>query len=155
MIMVFASLAPQIALRLGLSPTMGMWLLSAPMFMRSIAFLVFWKWTGWHYHRGWSQAALWAAPVALAAIFFGRHWSIVAPALLLFGATVGLTYSGSLYYSWIMARPRASTAACTRPLWARYLSGSFDRCRHLTRDGQHASRGTGDSRYRRHLQSDS
>ena len=64
-----------------------------------LAFVVLLRWTGWHYHPGWSHGAMWAAPLALAAIFFSANLLIVVPALIVFGAAIGLSYAGSLYYT--------------------------------------------------------
>jgi MFS family permease len=99
MLMAFMALAPQMAERLKLPPMFTIWLASSVLFTRSVAFVVLLRWNGWHYHAGCSHAAMWAAPLALAAIFFSTHVLVVLPALIVFGAAIGLSYAGSLYYT--------------------------------------------------------
>lgn len=95
----FSALSPCFSEQLRLGDKFTIWLASAMPFARGIAFLIFWKWEGWHYRMGWSQCALWLAPAALAIIFFSTQaiWFFIG--LLLFGLATGLSYSASLYYS--------------------------------------------------------
>jgi predicted MFS family arabinose efflux permease len=95
----FYALVPQMQERLGLAPSFTIWLSCSLLLSRGIAFLLFWKWEGWHYHMGWSQAALWSAPVFLTIAFFTAKIWLIFTCLTLMGLAVGLSYSGSLYYS--------------------------------------------------------
>lgn len=95
----FAALTPFVGRRLGLEPRQTIWLASALLFARAAAFVGFWKWEGWHYHRGWLRTGMWTGPVALAVAFCSRQPLVVIGALIAFGAANGLVYSASLYYS--------------------------------------------------------
>lgn len=95
----FSALTPQMGERLGLTPAFAIWLACTLNFSRSMAFILFWKWEGWHYRMDWSQAALWIAPASLAIAFFANHPTLIFGALIVFGMAVGLSYSGSIYYS--------------------------------------------------------
>ncbi len=95
----FSALTPFVGQRLGLAPRNTIWLASTLLFARTAAFALFWKWEGWHYNRGWLRAAMWLGPVALAGTFWARQPAIVFAALVLLGIALGLSYSGSLYYS--------------------------------------------------------
>ena len=66
----FAALAPTLGERLGLGPRLAIWLVSAYLFTRSASFVLFWRWEGWEYSRGWLAAALVLPPAAFAALFF-------------------------------------------------------------------------------------
>lgn len=99
MIAGFSTLTPQMGERLHLSPELTIWLACTLLFARAFAFIIFWKWEGWHYHKGLLQWALWIAPICLACVFFANHGFLVIVALTVFGLAVGLSYSGSLYYS--------------------------------------------------------
>lgn len=99
MIAGFFALSPHVGQRLGLQPKFTIWLTSTLLFARAMAFFIFWKWERWHYHMGWSQWALWIAPMALAIAFFSTYKILVFLALIIFGMCLGLSYSGSLYYS--------------------------------------------------------
>ncbi|MDD2707069.1 MAG: MFS transporter [Verrucomicrobiae bacterium] len=95
----FTALAPQMSLRLGLPTEATLWLTCTLLFARGFAFLIFWKWEGWHYHMAWCQWALWLAPLSLAIAFFAGNPAVVFGSLVVFGASIGLSYSGSIYYS--------------------------------------------------------
>ncbi len=95
----FSALTPFVGERLRLGPSHTIWLASTLLFARTVAFVVFWKWEGWHYHRGWLRAAMWLSPVALGIAFYAVQPVIVFGALVVLGVAIGLSYSASLYYS--------------------------------------------------------
>lgn len=92
-------LLPWLAREFGLSPSRGLTLVSAFFVARGLSFVLFWKWEGWHYHRGWAAAAIFVAPLALGAVFFGGSLPGAVAAFAAMGVAFGLTYSASIYYS--------------------------------------------------------
>lgn len=94
-----AALLPMLGERLGLTASGIIWLTCSYLFARALAFLILMLWEGWHYRAGWSLAALLIAPVCLAAMFFAPSAPYVLAAGVVFGFALGLSYSGSLYYS--------------------------------------------------------
>lgn len=95
----FLALAPHVGERLGLDPAQAIWLTCTLLVTRAFAFVLFWRWEGWHYRMGWTQVALWLAPACVAGIFFARSLPLVAVLMGLLGLAAGLTYYGSIYYS--------------------------------------------------------
>jgi hypothetical protein len=95
----FAALAPTLGERLGLGPRLAIWLVSAHLFARSGAFVLFWRWEGWEYRRGWLASALVLPPAAFAAAFFTPSPRVAIGALAVLGAMSGLAYSASLHAS--------------------------------------------------------
>ena len=95
----FAALAPTLGERLGLGPRLAIWLVSAYLFTRSASFVLFWRWEGWEYSRGWLAAALVLPPAAFAAVFFIPSPRAAIGALAVLGAMSGLAYSASLHAS--------------------------------------------------------
>ena len=95
----FAALAPTVGERLGLGPRQAMWLVSTYLFARSAVFLLFWRWSGWEYRRGWLVASLALPPAALAATFLAPTPAAAIAALAVLGATSGAAYSSSLHAS--------------------------------------------------------
>ncbi len=95
----FSALAPTLGERLGLAPRLAIWLVSSYLFVRSAAFVLFWRWTGWEYRRGWLTAALALPPAAFAALFATRSTAVALAALALLGVFSGLAYSASLHAS--------------------------------------------------------
>ncbi|HMO52655.1 MAG TPA: MFS transporter [Kiritimatiellia bacterium] len=95
----FSALTPHLGEKLGLSASATIWLSASLLAARAVGFLVYWRWEGWHYRLVWGHIALWTPPLVLAVIFFGPSLIVVAPACLLLGATLGLSYYMSLYYA--------------------------------------------------------
>lgn len=95
----FAALAPTLGERLGLGPSLAIRLVSTYLFARSAVFLLFWRWDGWEYSRGWLAAALLLPPGAFAALFFAPSPRVVLVALAVLGALSALAYSASLHAS--------------------------------------------------------
>ncbi len=95
----FAALAPTLGERLGLELRLAIWLVSAYLLARSASFILFWRWEGWEYSRGWLAAALLVPPAAFAAVMFIRSPLAAFGALVVLGALSGLAYSASLHAS--------------------------------------------------------
>jgi MFS family permease len=99
MVVGFNALVPEMAIRLNLIPSMAIWLSCALPIMRTVAFVICWRWEGWHYSLPWLQSALWLAPLSLGLIFFSNQIFPTLVGMVIFGLCFGLTYSGSLYYT--------------------------------------------------------
>jgi MFS family permease len=95
----FAALSPTLGERLGLGPRLTIWLVSTYLFTRSAAFVLFWRWVGWEYSRGWLAASLALPPAAFAALIFVPSPGAALGALAALGAMSGLAYSVSLHAS--------------------------------------------------------
>ena len=63
------------------------------------AFVVLWRWDGWHYRFRWLLIAYLALVGAFAAILMAPSLAVVVVAQLVFGCAVGLIYYSSLFYS--------------------------------------------------------
>jgi hypothetical protein len=74
-------------------------MVSAYLFARSGAFVLFWRWEGWEYRKGWLASALVLPPAAFAAAFFTPSPRVAIGALAVLGALSGLAYSASLHAS--------------------------------------------------------
>ena len=92
-------LAPSVGERLGLPPASSIWMICTFFVARAISFALLWRMPGWHYRLPLMLAALVAAPAALAIVFFSTSLALLLPALMLFGACIGLNYYSSIYYS--------------------------------------------------------
>jgi MFS family permease len=93
------ALAPMIGERLGWPPSSTIWLICTFFVARAAAFALLWRFTGWHYRLPWILAALAAGPLALTIIFSATLPLLLLPALVVFGACIGLSYYSSIYYS--------------------------------------------------------
>jgi MFS family permease len=91
--------APAVGDRLGLPASSTIWLICTFFAARGVAFIALWKWTRWHYRLRWVALALVAGPAALAGVFFLPWTAAVFPMLVVFGASIGLCYYASIYYS--------------------------------------------------------
>lgn len=99
LMMSFNALLPHLAERLGLTASGLIWLTSSYLFSRAASFVLFASWEGWHYRAAWSIASIVAAIACAGVMFFSTSPALVLAACLVFGAALGLAYSGSLYYS--------------------------------------------------------
>ncbi len=90
---------PTIAKRFDLSPTWAGIFCSVWLFARAGAFLLFWKWPGWHYRLGWLLAGYIVMVISFAAILVGSNLVVLLVAQVFFGLALGLLYYSSLYYS--------------------------------------------------------
>ena len=90
---------PALAERLGLSATETGWFCSVWLFARLAAFVVLWRWEGWHYRFGWLSAAFLLLILSFAAMLLAPALSLLVLAQVVFGLSAGLIYYSSLYYS--------------------------------------------------------
>src|SRR4029077_21142016 len=71
-------LIPEIARRLELSPMLAGFVCSAWMFARLGAFLVLWRWTGWHYRFRWLLSAYLLLIAGFAGLLLVPHlWAVM------------------------------------------------------------------------------
>lgn len=99
---------PRIAAELDLSAAQAGAVGSVWFFTRSAAFFVLWRWTGWHYRFRW----LFGSFVAMVACYgliqlvplapglpYSLRLAVLVGAQVVFGASIGLSYYSSLFYS--------------------------------------------------------
>jgi MFS family permease len=90
---------PQLSAKLGLSPMLAGFFCSVWFFARAASFVALWQWTGWHYRFRWLASAYVAMGFCFAVILLDTHLWLLVLAQLVFGASVGLLYYSSLFYS--------------------------------------------------------
>jgi predicted MFS family arabinose efflux permease len=90
---------PAIGTRLGLSTTQVGLFCSVWLFGRFSAFVVLWRWSGWHYRFRWMLAGFVGLLASFLAIVLAHSLWIVVVAQLLFGFATGMAYYSSLFYS--------------------------------------------------------
>ncbi|MEO8484294.1 MAG: MFS transporter [Acidobacteriota bacterium] len=90
---------PDLARRLGLSPTRVGLFCSVWFFSRVVAFAVLWMWTGWHYRFRWMVAAFAAIILSFATILLAPSLTVMVLAQVAFGLSAGLIYYSSLFYA--------------------------------------------------------
>ena len=90
---------PQLSARLGLTPMFAGFFGSVWFFARTLAFVVLWQWTGWHYRFRWLAGGYAAMALAFVVILLGGNLWLVVAAQLVFGAALGLLYYSSLFYA--------------------------------------------------------
>ena len=92
-------LIPGLAAQQGLTQAQAGFVASVWMFGRLTAFVVLWKWEGWHYHAVWLTGGYLAMIGSFAALLLAGSLSVIVIAQWVFGLAVGLIYYSSLYYS--------------------------------------------------------
>jgi predicted MFS family arabinose efflux permease len=92
-------LIPSIAGSLGLSTAAAGIACSVWMFARLGAFILLWRWTGWHYRFRWLGGAFILMAASFALLLHAGTLAALIAAQIIFGITVGLIYYSSLYYS--------------------------------------------------------
>jgi predicted MFS family arabinose efflux permease len=90
---------PGVAAKFHLSPMLAGFACSLWCFARFFAFIVLWRWTGWHYRFRWLVVAFVLLIASFAAILAIPNLGAVLFAQLFFGAAIGLIYYSSLFYS--------------------------------------------------------
>ncbi len=99
---------PRIAAELDLSAAQAGPVGSVWFFTRSAAFFVLWRWTRWHYRFGWLLGSFLAMVVCYWAIQlvplapnlpYALRLGVLVGAQVVFGASIGLSYYSSLFYS--------------------------------------------------------
>jgi predicted MFS family arabinose efflux permease len=92
-------LIPDLTARLGLSTTLAGFVASSWLFARLGAFIVLWRWSGWHYQFGWLAGAYVVMALCFAVLLLVPSLAVIVLAQLAFGLAVGLIYYSSLFYS--------------------------------------------------------
>lgn len=69
------------------------------LFARFGAFVLLWRWTGWHYRFRWLLASFLALIAGFLTILLAVNLWLVALAQIIFGLATGLIYYSSLFYS--------------------------------------------------------
>ena len=90
---------PGIAKRLELSTMVAGFCCSLWCFSRVGAFLVLWRWSGWHYRFRWLLVAYLMMVGTFAAILTAPNLAVLVLAQIVFGSVAGLIYYSSLFYS--------------------------------------------------------
>jgi predicted MFS family arabinose efflux permease len=90
---------PDVARRLGLSPTRVGLFCSVWFFSRVAAFAALWMWPGWHYRFRWMAAAFAAIIVSFVSILLAPSLIVMVLAQVVFGLSAGLIYYSSLFYA--------------------------------------------------------
>lgn len=92
-------LIPDLARRMGLSMAMAGVFCSLWFFARMAAFVLFWRWPGWHYKFRWLVAAYVMMLLSFLLVLLAAWLWVVIAAQIIFGFSIGLMYYSSLYYS--------------------------------------------------------
>jgi predicted MFS family arabinose efflux permease len=92
-------LIPDLANRLQLTTKLAGFVCSVWMFGRLFAFVVLWRWAGWHYRFGWLVGAYATMVGCFVALLLIENLAVVVLAQLAFGLAVGLIYYSSLFYA--------------------------------------------------------
>ena len=90
---------PGLAARFGLSPMLAGFVCSLWCFVRLGAFVLLWRWPGWHYRFRWLVTAFALLIVSFALILTAPNLAVLIAAQIFFGAAIGLIYYSSLFYS--------------------------------------------------------
>jgi predicted MFS family arabinose efflux permease len=90
---------PGVATKFHISTTLAGYTLSLWCFARCFAFVVLWRWTGWHYRFGWLASAFGLLILSFAAILVAPSLVVVILAQIIFGMAIGLIYYSSLFYA--------------------------------------------------------
>ena len=90
---------PGIAHKFDLSPMFAGFVCSLWCFVRVGAFVVLWRWSGWHYQFRWLVTAFVLMVISFAVILTVPSLAAIFIAQIFFGATVGLMYYSSLFYA--------------------------------------------------------
>jgi predicted MFS family arabinose efflux permease len=90
---------PGIAAKFQMSPMLAGFVCSLWCFVRLGAFVLLWRWPGWHYRFRWLVTAFALLILAFAAILIAPSLAVLIAAQIFFGAAIGLIYYSSLFYS--------------------------------------------------------
>jgi predicted MFS family arabinose efflux permease len=90
---------PGIAAKFHLTPMFAGFACSLWGFARLGAFMLLWRWPGWHYRFCWLVTAFSLLALAFAAILIVPNLAVVLAAQIFFGLAIGLIYYSSLFYS--------------------------------------------------------
>jgi len=90
---------PGLAAKFQMSPMLAGFVCSLWCFVRLGAFVLLWRWPGWHYRFRWLVTAFALLILAFAAILVAPNLAVLVAAQVFFGAAIGLIYYSSLFYS--------------------------------------------------------
>ncbi len=90
---------PGLATKFHLTPMFAGFACSLWGFMRLAAFVLFWRWDGWHYRFRWLLSAYVLIIGSFAVILITPNLAAVLLAQLFFGTAIGLIYYSSLFYA--------------------------------------------------------
>jgi len=98
---------PELARRLGLSTTEAGLFCSIWFFARLAAFVVMWRWPGWHYRFRWLLAGYIMLIMGFVLVLTADGLWWLGMGQVLFGLAVGSLYYASLFYSRDVGEARA------------------------------------------------
>lgn len=98
---------PGLASALGLSPTQVGVFCSVWFFSRLVSFGVLWRWTGWHYRFRFLATGYALLMASFLAILLAPNVAVLVVGQIAFGASTGMTYYSSLFYSMDLSETRA------------------------------------------------
>lgn len=98
---------PGLASALGLTPTEVGLFCSLWMFARLASFLLLWRWTSWHYRFRFLAGGFVLLMAGFLAVLLAPGLPVLVAAQVLFGASAGLVYYSSLFYSMDLSEARA------------------------------------------------
>lgn len=101
------AMIPGRAEELDLSTAAAGWLCSAWFFGRLAAFILLWRWTGWHFRLPWLLGAFVGLMGGFVAVLVAHELWLLLVAQVVFGLSVGVLYYSSLYYSMAVGDTRA------------------------------------------------
>ncbi len=101
------AMIPELASRMGLSTTTAGLFCSIWFFARLAAFVVMWKWPGWHYRFPWLLISYLLLMAGFATILTASDLTWLAVGQVAFGLSVGSLYYASLFYSMDVGEARA------------------------------------------------
>ncbi|HYG98881.1 MAG TPA: MFS transporter [Terriglobales bacterium] len=90
---------PQLASKFDLTPAQSGVFNSLWFYTRFAAFILLWKWTGWHYRFRWLVTSAVALVAGFSAMLLAPALWVVIIAQVIFGFAIGLIYYSSLFYS--------------------------------------------------------
>ncbi|MGB9601465.1 MAG: MFS transporter [Limisphaerales bacterium] len=104
----FLAAIPQIARQQNLTPAEAGLFCSIWMFMRFFAFVLLWRWDGWHYRFFYLFKAFLFLIAGFIILLISKNLWMLAVAQVFFGWAVGLIYYSSLYYAMDIGKAGAS-----------------------------------------------
>lgn len=93
------AIVPALAKTLGLSTAQAGLFCSIWMFVRVATFVALWHWTGWHYRFRWLVGAFVGLTAGFSLLLLSTNLCLLVGAQVIFGASIGLIYYSSLFYS--------------------------------------------------------
>jgi predicted MFS family arabinose efflux permease len=90
---------PQLAHKFDLTAAQSGVFNSLWFYTRFAAFILLWRWTGWHYRFRWLLTAMIGLVISFSAMLLAPQLWLVIIAQVVFGFAIGLIYYSSLFYS--------------------------------------------------------